>query len=360
MIRQVWILIAKKLNGEASSEELQELDQLLREDDSYNLLEELDFLKKKPAQLDPDSDAEFEGKWQRLNSLIDDFEAENEKQPGREFAPTRVSVVKPLYKYVAYAASITLFASLTLVAVRYINKPSNGATTVTAPTNGVSKISLPDGSSVWLNSSSKLSYRNNPENNCREVKLTGEAYFDVVKDPEHPFTVEVPGFKIKVLGTAFNVRSYASDQTSQATLVRGRIELTLPNRPDQKYILRPSERFSISNPVKAAQTLVANQNPVGELTNVGKHKIEGLPDEVLWTKSEIEFDNTVFEDIAEMIAHKYNVTVTFKSGDIKQLKFTGKFRNESLVDAMSDLQRTANFYYKIHENEILIDDNPIN
>jgi len=358
MIKHIWILIAKKLNGEASSEELQELDQLLDNDNSRHLLDELDFLKKDPAQSDHGPDPEFEAKWHLLNNLIDDYEAE--KQARQNVPPGSHAVIKRLYKYVAYAASVVLFAGVAFVAIRYLNKPADGATTVTAPSNGVSKISLPDGSSVWLNSSSKLSYRNNLQNNCREVKLTGEAYFDVVKDAEHPFTVEVAGFKIKVLGTAFNVRAYASDHCSEATLVRGKIELTLTSRPEKKYILKPSERFSISNPVKVSHTRVASQNPVAELTNVGKHKIEGLPDEVLWTKSEIEFDNTSFEDIAQMIAHKYNVTVTFKSNAVKQMKFTGKFKNESLVDAMNYLQRTANFYYKIHGNEIVIDENPIN
>ena len=155
------------------------------------------------------------------------------------------------------------------------------------------------------------------------------------------------------------MRSYSKDRSSEATLLRGRIELTLLKNPDRKYILKPSEKITINNgPLKTA-ALKKAPNDTGdfstvELSRVPPPKIDGLPAEVLWTKSMIDFDNTDFEAIAGMMEHKYNVSIIFKNDDVKKLKFTGKFTNESVEQAMQELRATVIFHDRINDDEITI------
>src|SRR5437773_11061947 len=103
---------------------------------------------------------------------------------------------------------------------------------------------LPDGTKVWLNSDSKLEYKDNFNDSIREVTLSGEAYFDVVKDAAHPFIVHTSDIDIRVLGTAFNVKSYPKESSIETTLIHGLIEVTnkkLPGSP--KVILNPHEKL---------------------------------------------------------------------------------------------------------------------
>jgi ferric-dicitrate binding protein FerR (iron transport regulator) len=91
-----------------------------------------------------------------------------------------------------------------------------------------------------VNSGSKLTYEGNFKGNLREVRLDGEAYFDVVKDALHPFIVHTSGIDIKVLGTAFNVKAYKVDRTIEATLIHGSIEVINQNQPGApKIMLKP-------------------------------------------------------------------------------------------------------------------------
>src|SRR5205085_10891901 len=86
--------------------------------------------------------------------------------------------------------------------------------TVMTKPGSKSKLQLPDGTQVWLNSDSKITYGESFMGATREVQLSGEAYFDVVKDKEHPFIIHTQSIDLKVLGTAFNVRSYANEKNT--------------------------------------------------------------------------------------------------------------------------------------------------
>lgn len=358
MIRHIWILIAKKLSGEATEEELRELEQFFNESGSNSPLETLEHVWKQTSAPKTNTDEDLEAKWTAFDAQLDILDQQENPEPATE--PARTGIIRPLLKYLGYAAIFALSMS-TVYLLMKPQKPDQGTTAVVAPANGVSKITLPDGSNVWLNSGSKITYRNNDENKCREVHLSGEAYFDVVKDPTHPFTVTTSSFKITVLGTAFNVRSYAKGKTSEATLVRGRIELSLNKSPERKYVLKPAEKFTINQAPEP--TLTGNAAPAAngenefasvELKKIHEYAVEGMPSEVLWMKSVIDFDNTDFEDVAKLMEHKYNVTIQFKDDDIKKLKFTGKFKNESIETAMKELQVTVDFHYKIDKDQVLV------
>src|SRR4029078_631833 len=99
--------------------------------------------------------------------------------------------------------------------------------TVSTKRGSKSKVQLPDGTQVWLNADSRIAYNEKFQGNLREVTLEGEAYFDVVRDEKRPFVIHTAAIDIKVLGTAFNVRSYANEKNTETSLIRGSIEVTL-------------------------------------------------------------------------------------------------------------------------------------
>ena len=108
-------------------------------------------------------------------------------------------------------------------------------------------LTLPDGTKVWLNAGSHLSYGKTYNAATREVNLTGEAFFDVARNSQKPFLIHTARIDIQVLGTSFNVKSYPTDRTTEATLIRGSIEVSIKDRPSEKIILRPNEKLVIAN-----------------------------------------------------------------------------------------------------------------
>ena len=108
-------------------------------------------------------------------------------------------------------------------------------------------LTLPDGTMVWLNAGSRLSYGKNYNTATREVNLTGEAFFDVAHNTQKPFLIHTARIDVQVLGTSFNVKSYPTDRTTEATLIRGSIEVSIKDRPSEKIILRPDEKLVVAN-----------------------------------------------------------------------------------------------------------------
>ena len=105
-------------------------------------------------------------------------------------------------------------------------KEEDSTKTLSAENGSRTRTILPDGSTVWVNAGSHISFDNDFKGQTREVTLNGEAYFDVVKNPKQPFIVHVSGYDIRVLGTAFNVKSYPGDKTIETTLLRGLVQVT--------------------------------------------------------------------------------------------------------------------------------------
>jgi len=118
-------------------------------------------------------------------------------------------------------------------------------TSVMAENGQISKVELPDGSMVWLNAGSKLTYNNFFSAENRNVTLTGEAYFDVVKNANLPLVVDCNGLQVKVLGTRFNVNAYEVGKTAEVVLEEGAVELINTTTNDNFYRMKPGERIKV-------------------------------------------------------------------------------------------------------------------
>ncbi|MEI9806510.1 MAG: FecR domain-containing protein [Bacteroidota bacterium] len=221
----IWHLIARVLNGESSSKEQQELFDILRQDESlqqqYDLLSRI--WKEKEGNL------EFEDKdaaQTTISRIIDKAESEGRhiEMPVEQsrFSGRRIWMAAASLLFLATAGWLWLNNGFSKAA-----EPKQEA--IEAKKGSRSRSLLPDGTTVWLNAGSKLYYDGDFTGATREVRLEGEAFFDVVKQPDRPFVVHTSGIDIKVLGTAFNVKSYPEDKTVETTLYRGIVRVFRQN-----------------------------------------------------------------------------------------------------------------------------------
>jgi ferric-dicitrate binding protein FerR (iron transport regulator) len=202
-------------------------------------------------------------------------------------------------------------------------------------------ITLSDGTRVCLNSGSSLKFPVRFVKGIkREVYLEGEAFFDVTKDKLHPFIVNANAIRIKVLGTKFNVSSYAEDKMVNTVLVEGSVTLCNTAKPSETSILTPGYKGVWD---KSGTGISLEKVDTRLYTN--------------WMKGEIAFKGTGFKEIIKKIERTYNVTITNNNKELDNVKFSGSFdRNiESINDVMDAMSKIHSFNYKITEtNSITI------
>jgi transmembrane sensor len=249
--QRIILLISLQLNGEATPEELIELDTYIK--NNPELSEKIEHIRNVWKNLSVGStglaESSFEKHLQRLNNEV--FEPAITPEPSP--VVPKESVVRPLFQkkhfrklwVAAAAAVILLFLLLSRPTENEGVKPINN--TVSTKAGDKANITLPDGSKVWLNGDSKITYAEDFNDRTREVHLSGEAFFEVAKDKTRPFIIHTRMINLKVLGTAFNVRSYDYEKETETALVHGSVEITLRNSPEQKILLKPGEKLLVKN-----------------------------------------------------------------------------------------------------------------
>jgi len=272
-----------------------------------------------------------------------------------------------LNKFLKYAAVFLIAFSISwFINNQFKNwKAENAGITyqkIEVPYGSKTKVDLPDGSHVTLNSGSKLKYAASFGNKSRTVYLEGEAFFDVKKNSDLPFYVNVSGLKIKVLGTSFNVKAYPEEKTIETTLISGKVQIYNAGFDNEKNLiatLMPSQKavyekksgqiaklekedYSASDKAQVPVKLIIIQNEVKvELTTA-------------WKDNYLVFDNERFVDLTTRIERWYNVEIILNHPDLKNARFSGKFDKETIEQAMKALTFVTPFHYKIEKNKITI------
>ncbi|MEZ0183688.1 FecR family protein [Flavobacterium oncorhynchi] len=212
--------------------------------------------------------------------------------------------------------------------------------TLTIPYGKRFKLKLSDGTIVNLNAGSTLRY---PQqfgiNGNRNVYLTGEAFFDVAKDKEHPFIVNANQVDIKVLGTKFNISAYPENPTVNSTLIEGSIEMFETANPANVVLLEPNQMATWQH--NAKKITLKNVDPAFYSA---------------WTKGELAFKDTPFSTIAKIIQRTYDVEIINENSDLARQNFTGTIKiSESSVENILDLlKRDTPFNYSIEQKTITI------
>jgi len=236
-----------------------------------------------------------------------------------------------------FAAVIIPFIIL-LTSILYIYQPTAKLEkdfVVTVKQGNRAQVTLPDQTKVWMNSNSKLIYRNR-ENNKREVKLIGEAFFKVVKDKSRPFIVSVNNINIEVLGTSFNVKARQGSDIIEASLVEGSIKLS-GSELSQDYYLKPNEKAIYSNTQKSIEV----KNTDNEV-------------ETAWKDNKLQFKSERFADVIKRLEEWYGVKIISKCSKIENDLMSGAFKGESLETVLETFRIQYNLSYKNQGDTLVI------
>lgn len=259
----------------------------------------------------------------RLMNQVDDTERRERKKLWKRRSK--------IFLQISVAATVLL---ATVLAGWHIAQDRNPEIfSIVAERGQKSSITLPDGSRVWLNSASTISYTSDYNSRERNVFLKGEAYFDVAKNPEIPFIVHSQNLSVEALGTKFNIRAYEEDPVIVTTLVEGMVRTTAGNVSDMLY---PEQESSFDK-----QTGLMHKTRVQDPMHM-----------IPWLKNEILFTDSSLSEIALLLERMYNVTVKFDDEKIGDFTYTGLVRNNSLQNVLELISTTSPVTYVIEENTV--------
>ncbi len=215
---------------------------------------------------------------------------------------------------------------------------------------------LPDGTKVMLNAGSTLRIPANFSHASREISLEGEAFFDVARDARKPFVIHTNLMDIKVLGTAFNIKAYPADASTETTLLTGSVEVLVKDGNNKKFILHPSEKIIVPNTLKTgSQSGQVRRKAVAagesyKIKPLSFNKGDSSLVEISWTESRLAFDGNSFEEIALELERWYNVSIRFEDESIKDFRFTATFDKKTIVQVLNALQLSRPFGYRQEED----------
>lgn len=362
---QLWLLLSLKLSGEAGQEELAALDKLLAENPQLDFQVSLFTQMWQKQRREPaDVSESFNRHLQRLSSETEPTPA-GSLIPGSEviLAEKPGTSVRSFYIKLTAAAAVVIGAFYLYKFISPANIKQNGNhaahNTVITKKGSKSNIQLPDGTTVWLNADTKIKYDEKFLDDFREVELEGEAFFDVVTDPERPFIIHTKAIDIKVLGTAFNVRAYASEKNTETSLIRGQVEVTLNNNPEKKIILKPNEKLRVHNEghdLLHTGKKAASKNDVSiAVSKVHFEKKDSAALETLWMKNKLVFDEESLQEVMQKIERWYDVKIVFEGDEnMRNMEYSAIFENETLTQVLDALKYTGNFEYSISKNQVYI------
>ncbi|MFT4095155.1 MAG: DUF4974 domain-containing protein [Niabella sp.] len=256
-----------------------------------------------------------------------------------------------------WAIAASILALITIGAFCFLQtrqQPLRTGNMVTTRKGSKTNMVLPDGTKVWVNADTKLSYGKEFGNGTREVTLAGEAYFDVTKDRSRPFIVHTATMDVRVLGTAFNVRAYGDEADAQTTLIRGSVEVLLKKHGAKKIMLSPSEKIVVqNNPAGPENTVSASAMQEVALLKVHTNA-DSLSAETQWTRNRLVFDQEKLEDIIPVLERWYNVSVELKGNIKSDHLYSGTFENDSLEDVLESLKTIGGFRFAITKDRVVI------
>jgi ferric-dicitrate binding protein FerR (iron transport regulator) len=211
--------------------------------------------------------------------------------------------------------------------------------TIEAPNGSRTKLFLPDGTSVWLNAGSKITYSQGFAVSERKVRLSGEGYFEVTRNEELPMEVITDELSVTVLGTTFNFRNYPDEEEIVVSLEKGKILSSNLLRKEQKFTLAPDEKVTMNKRTRM-MTLSA-----GSAKNLSG-----------WIDGNLFFDEKLLPDIIQTLERSYNVQIRLTDPSLRDFRFYGQFsRTENTVqDVLDKLVATNRVEYLMDGDEIIL------
>lgn len=357
-------LLSRKLAAEATIQELEELSDCMENRPDLKLFHDSMMARDKEEADEILSNPELGGLFaahsvqMRLTGRFSDEKpgqsTNNELSAQRDNSvsavasqPSNFAVIRYARRLMAVAASFLLLVFLGMWFSKNDKKDeritgSKTVNEVVTKRGNKSKVTLPDGTLVFLNADSKLTYKNFDGNN-REVSLIGEAFFDVVKDSIHPFIIHADRMNIKVLGTAFNVKSYDGDDLIETALIHGKIEVTFSDRPSEKIILKPNEKLVIRKEPTASSKISAAGTIIPRVRVDTIIPQDSIYNETAWINNQLAFRNETLENIAREIERRFDIEIEFRDKELKEYRYTAPLQDEDVETILKFLSTSRKF-----------------
>jgi transmembrane sensor len=356
-------LIVSFLSGELNHSEEESLMQWLKEDpERLVLFEEYRNLWISTSVSSFNRKVNTNASWLKVCKL-----AENKK----------VTLGRAGYTYkriLSIAASILIVFILGGLSFKFFDskgpeKTAGNISTIVTPLGSKTSIFLPDGTHVWLNAGSKLTYDGSFDINSRLVYLEGEAYFKVKTDKSKPFIVRTSKINVKALGTTFNVMAYPEEKLAVATLVEGviDIEVTGKNKKNISYTLKPRQNV----------TIIDNNISIGDEANIHQpdpvitkvENIKRITEKVLvteniktelytsWKDKRWIISRERLDDLAVKLGRRYDVSIRFADEALKTFRFTGTIQDESLEQVLKVMSLSSPILYEVDGKTVIFGEN---
>lgn len=355
----IWFLLSRNLSGEATQEEKEALSEALQQQPA--LMQQYELLQRlwKPDKIINTEEIETRISHILQRSAREVAEQEEQQQLVPKPIPKNIRILK-MARWAAAIAGISL--AIWTYGI-FNNNTHKEANEIIAKKGSKTRTLLPDGSTVWLNAGSSIMYDPNFNGNTREVTLQGEAYFDIVKQPQKPFIVHAGDINIRVLGTAFNVKSYAEEQTIETTLIRGLVQITrvadkkgapIYLHPNQKIVLPKTSIAPIAETTMAQKEQESIASKTAAIVYLDSSLKENERFETAWIYNRLEFRGDRFDNLAKKLERWYNITIHFEDEQVHNLVFNGSLENETVEQAFQALAAAVSFHFEIKGNDIYI------
>ncbi len=255
----------------------------------------------------------------------------------KRVANERLKVYRIPWKIIYRVAAVILILLLPLAGYwkgQEILRQTFSDMVVEAPLGARTKLYLPDGTLVWLNAGSKITYSQGFGMDNRQLNLEGEGYFEVIHNPKLPFEIHTREVDLRVLGTKFNFKNYSDDEEITVNLLEGKVALHNGLKPMSDLYLSPNEK------------MVMNKR-TGEMVKA-KTRAENS---MLWTNDELFFDEELLQDIAKKLMRSYDVKIEI-ADSLKNRRFYGSFKvmGNTIEEVLETIASTNRMKYR-YENE---------
>lgn len=332
-----WPLIAKYLAGECSPEEKLAMEWWLEEYDNMLLFRQIESAWKQEKEPEDDPAFNMESGLSRLHGLIAGQESAAEEEPTEEPRYFKIS------SWMA-AAGILLVTGLGYLLVNRQQQARNNAhiamETKTSGAKDVVSIELPDGTQVWLNKNSRIEYPKVFDGDEREVFLEGEAFFEVVPNPEKPFIVKSNKVSTRVLGTSFDVKAYDGDETASVSVATGKVEV--------------SKEIEEGEPIRITQLTPEQELVINTEKDETYINIVSVADIAPWHQGQLIFRDNTYDEVMNALQERFGKKIVFNS-KIGKCRVMASFnQNASLNDVLKLLSMSNSFDYVIGKDIVTV------
>ncbi|HMI03278.1 MAG TPA: FecR domain-containing protein [Pedobacter sp.] len=332
-------LLTRKLSADLSASELREFDDAVNSNPEFWQIDEQltkYFEIKNSGSHDNDRSVHIDHKLQSVWKAIDKHRITDQ--------PLKVNYLVSYSNLLKIAAVIFILLTGGLVFFNYHKEEPLENTTLVNSGNHKIFMTLEDGTKVWLNKQSSVTYNEDFGKVSRKLSLKGEAFFDVIKNPDVPLSIDAGRIKISVKGTAFNVKAHGQAKNIEVALIRGLVELTDYQNKTKSILLKPNEKF----------VFLPGNGPGHEQYQVLKMNAELENADIKWRLDSLVFKKEKLKDLAQHLEIRYKVKIEIQNEQLKNKRFSGSFTSEPLKDALEALKLSYPLDYQITDQKVII------